>query len=141
MTQAYKNVRKIIKLVKLLGSLRQGEKEEEAVILSLVADFAMKAADFDACLTICDILMTSHKTSPAAVNVCAKLVRNTDFQNVEAKARLSSFCVTYCSNETIGSDLFVGFFSEKLCYLYRNCMYKLFTYSLLSLGIGNFNSK
>jgi hypothetical protein len=67
--QAYKNVRKIIKLVKLLGSLRQGDSDEEAVILSLVADFAMKAADFEACLTICDILMTSHSASAAACKV------------------------------------------------------------------------
>ena len=86
----------------MLMKLNKGEKEEEALILSLVADFALKACDFEACLTICDILMSSHASSPAAVKVCSELVRNESYENIEAKARLSSFCVTYCSNETLG---------------------------------------
>ena len=103
--QAYKNVRKIIKLVKLLGSLQDGAYNEEPAILSIIADYAMKASDFDACLAITDILMVSKPASSAACKVCAQLVANENFENVEAKARLSSFCITYCSDELIGNTL------------------------------------
>lgn len=102
-SQAYKNVRKIIKLVKLLSSLQDAANNEETEILSIVADFAMKASDFDACLTIADILMTSQPASSAACKVCAQLVANEKFENAEAKARLSSFYITYCSDGMIGN--------------------------------------
>jgi hypothetical protein len=92
--------------------LREGAKDEEADILSIVADFALKASDFDSCLTIADILMTSQAASESACSVCAQLVANEAFKNVDAKARLASFCVTYCPNESIGNFRFCATFLQ-----------------------------
>ena len=87
-----------------MASLHEVDKNEEAEILSVVADFALKASDFESSLTIADILMTSQPQSESACKVCAKLVTSEGFKDVEAKARLASFCVTYCSEDMIGES-------------------------------------
>ena len=140
--QAYKNVRKIIKLVRLLALLHEVDHNEEAEILSVVADFALKAADFESCLTIADILMTSQPHSESACKVCAQLVASEGFKDVEAKARLASFCMTYCSDDMIGGFLLHIFFifttlGIRILDITRKNMFRDFTFSLtLAISLG-----
>ena len=127
----YKNVRKILKLVRLLNDsrgngLEEGEnnswerrqvdtktlvvseefllrKENENSVLALVAEFALKAQDYEACFGICELLMESLPAgNEYAVNVCLKLAHCEEFMDFQgSKSRMASYCVNYCSDEEI----------------------------------------
>ena len=92
--------RKILRMIKLVSCLEESKRPiQEAPILSLIAEFALKAQDFDYCLSICDLMM--EKPSKEAVAICLKLVNSDEFADLTAKARLTSFCVNYCDDEEI----------------------------------------
>ena len=59
----------------------------------------LKAADFDYCLSICDLMM--EKPSREACQVALRLVNREDFVNHAARVRLTSFCVNYCDERDI----------------------------------------
>ena len=94
---AYKNVRKILRMFKLLNG--NGHANAEAPLLSIIASYALKAEDFDYCLSICDLMM--EKPSQEACKVCLNLINAQNFVDWTAKARLTSFCVNYCEDEAI----------------------------------------
>lgn len=96
---AYKSVRKILKLIRLTASEKTGLVLDEAPIFSLVADHALKATDYDYCLSICDMMMANP--SKEACKVCLDLVNCEDFVNVIAKTKLASFCVNFCDDDDI----------------------------------------
>lgn len=100
---AYKSARKILRMLKLVGSLdAAGKKQQplnEAPILLIIAEYALKANDFDYCLSICDLMM--EKPSKEACKVCLRLIHNQEFADSFAKARLTSFCVNYCDDQDI----------------------------------------
>ena len=93
--QAYKSARKILRMIKLVSS----QNVEEAPILSIIADYALKAEDFDYCLSICDLMM--EKPTKEACKVSLKLVHCQNFADLTAKARLMSFCINYCEDDEI----------------------------------------
>lgn len=121
----YKNMRKILKLVRLLNDARDEKqplenenlqnnddnntndylqkKENENSVLGRIAESAMKANDYEACYEICKLLMES---SPAgneyAVKACLALANCKEYLDFNGtKSRMSSFCVNYCSDEEI----------------------------------------
>ncbi len=99
-SSGYKSARKILRMIKLVSCLEESKRPiQEAPILSLIAEFALKAQDFDYCLSICDLMM--EKPSKEAVAICLKLVNSDEFADLTAKARLTSFCVNYCDDEEI----------------------------------------
>ena len=109
---AYKNVRKILKLVRFLNETSSESKEQnlrnENSVLSTIADFAMKSQDYDACLSVCEMLMdeciarkSSEEQRQFAVNSCLELSEKDAFDDAEAKTRLASFCVNFCRAEDL----------------------------------------
>ena len=92
---AFKNVRKILRMFKLLNV----GNVNEAPLLSIIADYALKAEDFDYGLSICHMMM--EKPSKEACKVCLNLVHAQNFADGAAKANLTSFCVNYCDDEDI----------------------------------------
>ena len=124
----YKNVRKILKLVRLLNESRDihqsteksgsstgsktnedlndnflQKKENENSVLSIIAQSAMKASDYDACFGICEILMDSVPAgNEYAVKACLELTNCSEFMDFQgAKSSMASFCVNYCVDEEI----------------------------------------
>ena len=124
----YKNVRKILKLVRLLNESRDNrqsnekisshtksittenlnddllqKKENENSVLSMIAQSAMKASDYDACFGICEILMDSVPAgNEYAVKACLELTNCSEYMDFQgAKSRMAAFCVNYCADEEI----------------------------------------
>ena len=104
---AYKSARKILRMIKLVGSLKSintkvsadDNSNDTGPVLSIIADAALEAADFDYCLSICDLMM--ERPSASACRVCLTLINNEGFADLAAKARLTSFCVNYCEDAQI----------------------------------------
>ena len=97
----YKNARKILRMIRLL---RPDLEVNEAPILTLIADEALKTKDFDYCLSICELMM--ERPSTEACKVCLHLVNTEDFADLTAKAKLSAFCVNYCDDDLIEDMIF-----------------------------------
>ena len=120
----YKNMRKILKLVRLLNDARNDKedsdkslpskqaefsedylqkKENENSVLGRIAESAMKAGDYEACYGICELLMESVPAgNEYAVKACLALANCDEYMDFQgAKSRMSSFCVNYCSDEEI----------------------------------------
>lgn len=102
-SSAYKNARKILKLVKLIHSVRINADDvlNEAPVLAQIAESALKCQDYDYCLSICDMMMDSSSSEEETCKVCLQLVHCADFTNVPAKARLASYCVNSCTEQQI----------------------------------------
>ena len=121
----YKNMRKILKLVRLLNDARDNKnvlesremlkkedcnsedylqkKDNENSVLGRIAESAMKAGDYEACYGICELLMDSNPAgNEYAVKACLALANCDDYMDFQgAKSRMASFCVNYCSEDDI----------------------------------------
>ena len=97
----YKNARKLLRMIRLL---RPDLDLNEAPILALIADEALKTKDFDYCLSICELMM--EQPSNEACKVCLALVDTEDFADLTAKAKLTAFCVNYCEDDLIEDMIF-----------------------------------
>ena len=111
----YKNARKILRMIRLVKNnnhqnnsdinkkseklVKSIEDNDDAPLLKLIADFAIQASDYDYCLSICDMMMSTP--SPEACQVCLSLVHCQDFSDTIAKSKLASFCVNFCDSEDI----------------------------------------
>ena len=134
----YKNVRKILKLVRLLNDAQNiqltvedrvdikleesneqflQKKENENSVLALIAQSSIRAKDYDACLGICEMLMDSVPAgNEYAVKTCLELANCSDFMDFNgAKSRMASFCVNYCMEEEIEDMLYQRIDVEEHC--------------------------
>ena len=120
---SYKNVKKILKLVRHLNDYRDNfnvgavsqeernnktaeylqEKENENSTLALVAGHALNEKDYEACFGICEMLMESFPAGNRhAVNACLALANCDEFVDFQdAKSIMASFCVNYCPDDEI----------------------------------------
>ena len=77
-------------------------------MLSLVAEFALRAEDYEACLRVCEMLMEecgkggrSEEQRSFAVRSCLDLSKNNAYLDFEARSRLASFCVNFCADHEL----------------------------------------
>ncbi|CAL1537532.1 unnamed protein product [Lymnaea stagnalis] len=96
---SYKQTQRLIRLGQLLGIPCDNSQPLEGQILHMAAEASISALDYEFAYQCCDRLI-SLCYSPSW-SVCVKLAEQESFRNIDAKAKLLSFAVTYCVKEKI----------------------------------------
>lgn len=97
--KAYKNSQKLLRLSYFLRVCGQDKKQREGKVLSLIAEVAFEAKDYQDCFNICQQLMNGGHNE--GWSVCQKLGSCLEFKNTEAKCKLLSFAISYCSPDLL----------------------------------------
>ena len=97
---AYKNVRKILKIARCLYTEKEADLDEGPILLTL-GEAALKASDFDVCLSICEMMMASPTKPKQACEICMELINCAEFANNTAMAKLAAFCINFCEDDDI----------------------------------------
>ncbi|XP_041364061.1 neuroblastoma-amplified sequence-like isoform X2 [Gigantopelta aegis] len=96
---AYKQMQKLLRLGHLLKISGETEAERDGNVLSILAEAAIKAKDYQFATDCCHRLMDT--SFGPAWSVCIDLAAEEDFDNISAKVDLFLFAMTYCSPDMI----------------------------------------
>ncbi|XP_067139001.1 NBAS subunit of NRZ tethering complex-like [Centruroides vittatus] len=101
--KAYKNSQKLLRLSYFLRVCGQDKQQREGKVLSLIAEVAFEAKDYQDCYNICQQLMTGGHEE--GWSICQKMGSCNEFKNIEAKCKLLSFAISHCSPDLLVSLL------------------------------------
>ncbi|XP_022250297.1 neuroblastoma-amplified sequence-like [Limulus polyphemus] len=96
---AYKQPQKVLKLAHLLRVCGNNKKECEGKTLSLVAESAFQAADYEACYGACRRLLDGCHSE--GWKVCQLLGQCQEFKNLSARLALLTFAISYCASDLL----------------------------------------
>lgn len=96
--KAYKKVNTLLKLGELFEVYAGKEQAfRDSKILSLIGNFAIKNQDYKECYFICKIIM--DKEYPLGWEICRKLALTDEFNDREAKYKLLSYALAFCTDD------------------------------------------
>ncbi|GFN79688.1 neuroblastoma-amplified sequence-like [Plakobranchus ocellatus] len=95
----YKQTQRLLRLGQLLGIPSTDDIEREGQIVQMCAEAAVNAIDYEFAHQYCSRLIDLCYSEGWAV--CVKLAQQEGFRNIDAKSKLLSFALTYCSNNMI----------------------------------------
>ncbi|XP_076354433.1 NBAS subunit of NRZ tethering complex-like isoform X3 [Tachypleus tridentatus] len=96
---AYKQPQKVLKLAHLLRVCGNNKKECEGKTLSLLAESAFQAADYEACYGACHRLLNGCFRE--GWKVCQLLGQCQEFKNLSARIVLLTFAISYCASDLL----------------------------------------
>ncbi|XP_033108783.1 neuroblastoma-amplified sequence-like [Anneissia japonica] len=96
---AYKDLRKLTKLAKLLRICGGNEMERKGKVFSLITKKAMKVNDYKLAYQVCSELVADNYS--AIWPVCRQLGEAPDFKELEAKSGLLAFAVSHCDPDNL----------------------------------------
>ncbi|XP_012940751.1 neuroblastoma-amplified sequence [Aplysia californica] len=94
---SYKQTQRLLRLGQLLGI--EDKDNSEGMIGQLCAEAAVAALDYEFAYQCCERLI--NLCHSPAWSVCVKLAELEGFRNIDAKAKLLSFALTYCDRDMI----------------------------------------
>ncbi|BFY98427.1 hypothetical protein BsWGS_01467 [Bradybaena similaris] len=95
---SYKQTQRLLRLGHLL-CIPYENNEREGIILQMCAEAAVTALDYEFAFQCCERLI--NLCHSPAWNVCVRLAEQEGFRKIDAKAKLLSFALTYCTKDMI----------------------------------------